>query len=203
MAEQARYGTTVISGNVFTPLLFVLLGALAKIIIFGGTQLSWMVAISSYFLSAVIAWTAFRADKRMNKKETADLSNFTGLFTSVFFPVIELLTVLMFLKRLVSVVLFLRKVRQELSQPSPRRYRSLKKDRVGNIQIGDKVRFHPANSEPIEGIVARFNKKTVRVINNPGEYWNVPNGLLTKISVSKGDSRKARQSLHLVGGVDT
>jgi len=46
--------------------------------------------------------------------------------------------------------------------------------------IGDRVTFHPEGHPPLFGIVARYNRKSVTVITNTGQRWNVAPGLLRK-----------------------
>lgn len=48
------------------------------------------------------------------------------------------------------------------------------------LKIGERVTFHPEGHAPLFGIVTRYNKKTVTVITDPGQHWNVAPGLLRK-----------------------
>jgi hypothetical protein len=47
-----------------------------------------------------------------------------------------------------------------------------------DFRIGDRVTFHPEGHPPLFGIVTRYNRKTVTVITNGGQRWNVAPGLL-------------------------
>ena len=47
-----------------------------------------------------------------------------------------------------------------------------------DFKIGERVTFHPAGHPPMFGIVTRYNRKTVTVITESGQHWNVAPGLL-------------------------
>ena len=49
-----------------------------------------------------------------------------------------------------------------------------------DFRIGERVTFHPDGRPPLFGIVTRYNKKTVTVITDTGQHWNVAPGLLRK-----------------------
>jgi len=49
------------------------------------------------------------------------------------------------------------------------------------FKIGDRVTFQGNAGERIEGILTRYNKKTVTVITHEGRQWNVSPGFLKKI----------------------
>lgn len=48
------------------------------------------------------------------------------------------------------------------------------------FSVGDKVIFHPSGHEQKTGVLVKYNKKTVTVITDQGEHWNVAPSLLTK-----------------------
>jgi hypothetical protein len=50
-----------------------------------------------------------------------------------------------------------------------------------NFAIGERVVFH-SQGRHIEGMLTRFNRKTVTVITDEGEHWNVSPGLLSRIA---------------------
>lgn len=59
-----------------------------------------------------------------------------------------------------------------------------------DFRLGERVRFHPTGRGNLTGTITRYNKKTVTVITDSGEHWNVAPGLLTKLdSPSAGSSR--------------
>ncbi len=53
--------------------------------------------------------------------------------------------------------------------------------RMLDFSVGDKVSFHPEGSEPLLGVLVRYNKKTVTVITEQGQRWNVAPNLLRKV----------------------
>lgn len=50
------------------------------------------------------------------------------------------------------------------------------------LRMGERVRFQPRGRDPLEGTVAKFNKKTITVITDGGEHWNVAPSLVSKAS---------------------
>ena len=58
-----------------------------------------------------------------------------------------------------------------------------------DFRIGERVKFHPSGSPDLIGTLTRYNKKTVTVITDSGQHWNVAPGLLTKVD-SAGRSAK-------------
>jgi hypothetical protein len=59
------------------------------------------------------------------------------------------------------------------------------------LKIGERVTFHPEGHPKLFGIVTRYNKKTVTVITDTGQHWNVPPGLLRK-----AEARERRDTEH-------
>ena len=59
-----------------------------------------------------------------------------------------------------------------------------------DFRIGDRVTFEPDGRPPMFGIITRYNKKTVTVITDGGQRWNVaPDS--PKSSPIKRSQRKA------------
>src|ERR1700722_16931078 len=59
------------------------------------------------------------------------------------------------------------------------------------FKIGDRVVFQPSGQVQVEGMLTRYNKKTVVVIAEDGRQWNVSPHLLSKPKspkTSKGGS---------------
>ena len=46
------------------------------------------------------------------------------------------------------------------------------------FRIGDRVTFDPQGGTPVSGILTRYNKKTVTVLTDHGDRWNVSPRLL-------------------------
>ncbi len=57
-----------------------------------------------------------------------------------------------------------------------------------DFRIGEKVRFHPPGQPEVTGTITRYNKKSVTVIAENGQRWNVHPGLLFKMSSAKAES---------------
>ena len=53
--------------------------------------------------------------------------------------------------------------------------------RMLEFSVGDRVSFHSEGSEPLLGVLTRYNKKTVTVITEQGQRWNVSANLLRKV----------------------
>lgn len=65
-------------------------------------------------------------------------------------------------------------------------------------QIGDRVSFQPAAQERVEGVLVRYNKKTVTVITSDGRQWNVSPQLLSKV-VAPAHKATDRSNVILLG----
>src|SRR5437764_12685767 len=53
-----------------------------------------------------------------------------------------------------------------------------------DFKIGDRVTFQPEGRQPLVGMLTRYNKKTVTVLTENGQHWNVATGLLRTVTVS-------------------
>ena len=49
-----------------------------------------------------------------------------------------------------------------------------------DFKIGDRVTFQPEGRPPLVGMLTRYNRKTVTVITDSGQHWNVSPRLLRK-----------------------
>ena len=60
------------------------------------------------------------------------------------------------------------------------------------FRIGDRVSFQPEGRPEQVGMLTRYNKKTVTVITEGGEHWNVAPGLLRRVnSTQSADNASA------------
>ena len=50
-----------------------------------------------------------------------------------------------------------------------------------DFRIGERVKFNPDGQPELVGILTRYNKKTVTVVTDTGQHWNVSPSLLTKV----------------------
>ena len=55
-----------------------------------------------------------------------------------------------------------------------------------DFRIGDRVTFQPEGRPALFGIITRYNKKTVTVITDSGQHWNVAPGLLREANSGEG-----------------
>ncbi len=49
------------------------------------------------------------------------------------------------------------------------------------FKIGDRVTFQPPGQGQVEGMLTRYNRKTVTVMTGDGRQWNVSPQLLSKV----------------------
>ena len=49
------------------------------------------------------------------------------------------------------------------------------------FKIGDRVAFRPSGQGRVEGMLTRYNKKTVTVITDDGRQWNISPNFLSKV----------------------
>jgi len=54
------------------------------------------------------------------------------------------------------------------------------------FKIGDRVSFQPEGHQVVIGMLTRYNRKTVTVITDSGQRWNVAPTLLRRIHSSSG-----------------
>ena len=53
------------------------------------------------------------------------------------------------------------------------------------FRIGDRVIFEPEGRAPVLGVLTRYNKKTVTVVSESGQRWNVSPGFLRRAEASE------------------
>jgi len=58
--------------------------------------------------------------------------------------------------------------------------------RMLDFRIGDRVSFQPDGRPLLIGVLTRYNKKTVTVVTEGGERWNVAPGLLHRVVEESG-----------------
>jgi hypothetical protein len=56
--------------------------------------------------------------------------------------------------------------------------------RMLDFKIGDRVSFQPEGRPAVIGMLTRYNKKTVTVITDSGEHWNVAPHFLQRVEES-------------------
>jgi len=79
----------------------------------------------------------------------------------------------------------------DLNNRIVQRLRFLKQKRAHEqmlkFKIGDRVTFHPEGFPPVVGILTRYNRKTVTVITDDGQHWNVSPSLLRNAVCESAD----------------
>lgn len=55
-----------------------------------------------------------------------------------------------------------------------------------DFRIGERVTFQPAGQPRVVGILIRYNRKTVTVITDVGQHWNVSPALLQRAPAEAG-----------------
>jgi len=68
------------------------------------------------------------------------------------------------------------------------------------FSVGEKVCFHPSGHGMLVGILIRYNKKTVSVITENGQRWNVSPHLLKKVKECKDSTKKPDNIIELKPG---
>lgn len=68
------------------------------------------------------------------------------------------------------------------------------------FKIGERVTFQSEGRFPVHGVITRYNKKTVTVISEDGNRWNVSPGLLRRAEVSEKKGKKNAAGFRLGKG---
>ncbi len=66
-----------------------------------------------------------------------------------------------------------------------------------DFRIGDRVSFQPEGRPLLVGMLTRYNKKTVTVITDSGERWNVAPGLLRRVNSSQSADNRSPNVIQL------
>jgi len=65
------------------------------------------------------------------------------------------------------------------------------------FKVGDRVTFKPDERPVLCGVLTKYNKKTVTIITDSGEHWNVAPGLLTLVTDAKVLENKQSNVIHM------
>ena len=65
------------------------------------------------------------------------------------------------------------------------------------FKIGDRVSFQPAGRPAVAGMLTRYNRKTVTVITDQGEQWNVAPSLLSRAEKSNEQGSLERRQINV------
>ena len=63
------------------------------------------------------------------------------------------------------------------------------------FRIGDRVAFRADGRGTVEGMLTRYNRKSVTVITDDGHQWNVAPGLLSRAAAPSTPKPQARPNL--------
>ena len=63
-------------------------------------------------------------------------------------------------------------------------------NKMMKFNVGEKVSFEPPGREKQIGVLVKYNKKTVTVVTEQGERWNVSPHLLSKVRDTKPELSK-------------
>ena len=66
------------------------------------------------------------------------------------------------------------------------------------FKIGDRVAFQAEGGGSIEGMLTRYNRKTVTVVTDDGRQWNVSPTFLSKAAPPKGKNRAGSAGSNVV-----
>jgi hypothetical protein len=64
------------------------------------------------------------------------------------------------------------------------------------FRIGDRVSFQPQGRAPVVGMLTRYNRKTVTVITDDGQHWNVSPQFLRKVESTVIDQSNDTNVVH-------
>ena len=56
-----------------------------------------------------------------------------------------------------------------------------------DFKIGERITFHPEGYPQLFGILTRYNRKTMTVITDAGQQWNVAPRLLRRVDAREGN----------------
>ena len=65
------------------------------------------------------------------------------------------------------------------------------------FKIGDRVSFQPEGKSTIVGMLTRYNRKTVTIITDDGQHWNVSPMLLRRTAARESASAQSAAIIQL------
>ena len=66
-----------------------------------------------------------------------------------------------------------------------------------DFSIGERVSFAPDGHPPLTGIITKYNKKTVTIVTEAGQRWNVSPALLQKAKLSEATTPTSARIINL------
>ena len=64
------------------------------------------------------------------------------------------------------------------------------------FRIGDRVSFQPQGRAPVVGMLTRYNRKTVTIITDDGQHWNVSPQFLRRVESTVIDESNSHNVVH-------
>ena len=58
------------------------------------------------------------------------------------------------------------------------------------FRIGERVSFRPDGRSPVEGMLVRYNRKSVTVVTDDGQRWTVSPALLSRAAAPNAPARQ-------------
>jgi len=68
------------------------------------------------------------------------------------------------------------------------------------FRIGERVRFQPQARSPVTGVITRYNKKSVSILTEDGQRWNVAPQLLERVPAAGAAVRNSGNVIELTRG---
>jgi len=65
-----------------------------------------------------------------------------------------------------------------------------------DFSVGERVTFQPPGRPPVTGIIAKYNRKTVTVISEQGQQWNVSPTFLAKVAPAEAERSPVNQVIN-------
>ena len=57
------------------------------------------------------------------------------------------------------------------------------------FRIGERVSFTPDGRGPVQGVLTRYNQKSVTVVTDDGRRWTVSPSLLSRVAAPQGTAK--------------
>jgi hypothetical protein len=66
-----------------------------------------------------------------------------------------------------------------------------------DFSIGERVSFQPEGHSEVHGIISKYNRKTVTIVTESGQRWNVAPVFLRKLAPAQGHEPTTAQVFNL------
>jgi len=72
-------------------------------------------------------------------------------------------------------------------------------NKMMEFNVGEKIGFEPPGRKKQIGVLVKYNRKTVTIVTEQGERWNVSPHLLSKISDARPEVKKDGKVIKIKG----